>query len=168
LDWIVAHTTVPRARRAPSTVPAPPADQTASRVRYAAAAASAYAALVHNWVLPAHVAEWWGYGVAFFVMAAGQGFYSGLLLLWPRRSVFIAGIAWNAAILALYAVTRTLGVPFVGPQVGQVEAVAPPDLAAAVAEVVLVIALVQLLRTLPAGASAPQPAPPLAHEEKEE
>jgi hypothetical protein len=123
--------------------------------RYAAAAASAQAALVHNWALPPHFREWWGYGLALFLMAAAQGFYSGAVLLWPRRSVLVAGIAGNAAILVLYVVTRTLGVPLVGPHAGQVEAVAMPDLAAAIAEAALVIALVRLLRDLPAGASAP-------------
>jgi hypothetical protein len=146
----------------PTTATIQPVEDATATLRYAAVVASAYAALVHNWVLPAHFAEWWGYGLAFLVMAAAQGFYSGLLLLGPGRSVFAAGIAGNAAILALYALTRTLGVPLLGPHAGQVEAVALPDLAAAVAEVALVVALVRLLRGLPAGAPKSGPALTLA------
>jgi hypothetical protein len=156
MDRLSTHTALARARCAPPPARAARADETAARrLRYAAAAASAYAALVHNWALPAHVREWWGYGLAFFLMAAAQGFYSGAVLFWPRRSVLVAGIVGNAAILALYAVTRTLGIPLVGPQAGQVEAVAMPDLAAAIAEVALLIALVQLLTGPRAGAGAP-------------
>jgi hypothetical protein len=163
----VAHTALAQARRAP---PAARADEAATRrLRYAAAAASAYAALVHNWAQPAHFREWWGYGLAFFLMAAAQGFFSGAVLFWPRRSVFVAGIAGNAAILALYALTRTVGIPLVGPQAGQVEAVGFADLAAAIAEVALLIALVQLLRAPPARAPAPdRPRRSPTKEEREE
>ncbi|MGG7382809.1 hypothetical protein ACQ7B2_30060, partial [Escherichia coli] len=48
--------------------------------RHAAVVLSAYAALLHNWVLPEHYREWWGYGMYFFVATAGQVFFSGALL----------------------------------------------------------------------------------------
>jgi hypothetical protein len=56
----------------------------------------------------------WGYGVYFLVAGAAQAFCAGLLLLWTRRWVFVMGILGNSSILLLYAVTRTLGVPFFG------------------------------------------------------
>jgi hypothetical protein len=164
----VTHAALAQAPRAPAPASYARADGTAARrLRYAAVAASVYAALVHNWVLPAHFREWWGYGLAFFLMAAAQGCYSGALLLWPRRSVFVAGIAGNAAILALWTVTRTLGIPFIGPHAGQVEAVAMPDLAAAVAEVALVIALGRLLWELPTRGTMPRTALTLTQEKEE-
>jgi hypothetical protein len=160
----VARASLAQARRAP---PAARGDEAAARrLRCAAAAASAYAALVHNWALPVHFKEWWGYGLAFLLMAAAQGFFSGAVLFWPRRSVFVAGVAGNAAILVLYALTRTLGIPLVGPHAGQVEAVGFADLAAAIAEVALVIALVRLLRDLPARTPEPRPALTLTQEKE--
>lgn len=120
-------------------------------LRHYAAALSAYAALLHNRVLPEHFMEWWGYGAFFLVVAAVQGFYSGLLLLWPQRWVFRVGVAGNGAILALYVVTRTVGVPFFGPAAGEIETVGHFDLATAIAEVALLLLLVKLLRDFSPG-----------------
>jgi hypothetical protein len=129
----------------------------AMQLRYTAAALSAFAALAHNWALPAHAWGWWGYGLFFLVSAVAQGFYSGLLLIWPSRFVFLAGITGNAAIVALYAVSRTLGVPFFGPHAGRVEAVGVLDFATAIAEVALVFALVHLIRDRSSGTATSHP-----------
>ena len=112
--------------------------------RQVAVVLSAYASLLHNWVLPEHYQEWWGYGAFFLISAAAQAFYAGLLLLWPGGWTFRLGIVGNTAILVLYAVTRTLGVPLLGPNAGQVEPVGVPDLASAAAELGLVIVLIRL------------------------
>ena len=69
------------------------------------------------------------------------------LLRWPRRSILLLGIVGNLAIIALYVMTRTLGIPFFGPHAGEVEAVGIIDLASKVLELALVIVLVALLRT---------------------
>ena len=42
------------------------------RVLYAAAALSLLAALIHLWVTPEHLEEWWGYGAFFLVTALAQ------------------------------------------------------------------------------------------------
>jgi hypothetical protein len=110
---------------------------------------------VHNWAFPVHLWEWWGYGLFFLVSAAGQGFYSGLLLFWPGRAVFLAGVAGNSAILALYVVTRTVGIPYFGPHAGRVEAVRAPDLAVAIVELALVVVLMGLVRGRSGGTQAP-------------
>src|SRR5262249_57154001 len=67
------------------------------------------------------------------------------------------GVAGNVAILALYAVTRTLGIPFFGPDAGSIEHIGTLDLISAAAELALVVALVALLRgrTLVGQADAP-------------
>jgi hypothetical protein len=117
--------------------------------RQSAVVLSAYASLVHDWVLPQHYQEWWGYGLFFLLAAALQAFYAGLLLLWPGRWVYLVGIAANGALLSLYAVTRTLGVPLLGPHAGLVESVGVPDLASAAAEVALVCVLVRLCHAAP-------------------
>jgi len=130
----------------------------ADGLRYGAAVASAYAAFLHDVVVPEHAAEFWGYGLFFVLTTALQFFYAGALLFWPRRSVFLAGAAGNAAVLALYVVSRTVGVPLLGPHAGRPEPVGAVDLACAIVEVALVLALVRLLRDLPAEAPASRPA----------
>jgi hypothetical protein len=109
---------------------------------------SVYASLLHDWVIPEHYREWWGYGAYFLAAAAAQAFFAGLLLFWPGRRLFLAGIIGNCAILVLYAVTRTHGIPFFGPAAGRVEPVGSLDLAAAASEIGLVVVLVrQLIRS---------------------
>jgi hypothetical protein len=61
----------------------------------------------------------------------------------------IAGIVGNSAIILLYLVTRTIGIPFFGPEAGEIEEVSLLDVGATVAEAMLVVALgVLLLRQL--------------------
>jgi hypothetical protein len=115
-------------------------------LRQVAIVLSAYAAFLHDLALPAHYLAWWGYGAYFIAATAAQAFYSGALLFWPTKSVLLAGIAGNCAMLALYAVTRGIGIPFFGPEAGQVEPFGAIDLLTAAAEAALVAILVHLLR----------------------
>ena len=85
------------------------------RVLYAAAALSLLAALIHLWVTPEHFEEWWGYGAFFLVAALAQALYAPLVVVWPTRIVLLAGIAGNLAIVVLYLLTRTVGIPLFGP-----------------------------------------------------
>jgi hypothetical protein len=91
------------------------------RTLYAGAALSLLAGLIHLWVAPEHFEEWWGYGTFFLVSAAVQVLYAPLVLLWPTRMVLLLGIAGNLAIVALYLLTRTVGVPLFGPGAREVE-----------------------------------------------
>ncbi|MHB8634706.1 MAG: hypothetical protein ACYDBQ_12230 [Thermoplasmatota archaeon] len=106
------------------------------------------AAAIHAGVSQEHFAEWWGYGLFFIVASLGQGVLGLVLLAVPRRPswggpswmawtnrLYVAGIAGNVAILLLYLVTRTSGIPFLGPGAGRVEAIAPIDVLAAAIEV---------------------------------
>lgn len=108
---------------------------------YAAATLSLIAALIHIWVMPEHTAEWWGYGLFFLIVAMGQALYSIAVLCTPRPWIVLLGIAGNLAIIAFYLVTRTVGIPFFGPNAGEREAVGPLDLGSKVIELVLVIVL---------------------------
>ena len=116
------------------------------RTLYAAAALSLVAALIHLLAAPEHFEEWWGYGVFFVASAVAQGAYAAVLLCRPRSGFFLAGIAGNLAIVALWIVTRTAGIPFFGPHAWEVEGVGTLDLSATAAEVALVAALVALRR----------------------
>ncbi len=114
-------------------------------VLYPAAGLSLIAALVHLAVTPEHLSNWWGYGAFFLAAALAQGAYAAVLLRRPSRRMLLAGILGNSAIVLLYLATRTLGVPPVGPEAGEVEAVGDLDACATVSEVVLIGALAVLL-----------------------
>lgn len=112
-----------------------------------ASAFSFLAALIHLSETPHHFEDWWGYGAFFLTVAGAQGAYSAALLHRASRSLFLFGIAGNLALIFLYVITRTAGVPFFGPHAGEVEAVGAIDLACKLAEVALIIVLLTLARS---------------------
>jgi len=117
---------------------------------------------VHGLITQEHFSEWWAYGVFFLVAALCMIGY-GLALITDaidplytrrdgpslRRLTYLAGLTGTIALLALYALTRTAGIPF-GPEAGTVETVAGPDVVANLAEVLAVIGLTLLLVKTPA------------------
>ena len=112
---------------------------------YAAAGLAFAAALIHLWATPEHFEEWWGYGAFFVAAAAGQGVFGVALLRgFTRPPLLLAGIWANAAIVVLYVVTRTVGIPL-GPHDGTVEDAGLLDMVATAAEVGMIVALVALL-----------------------
>ena len=119
-------------------------------ILYAAAALSLVAALIHLWAMPEHFAEWWGYGAFFLVSAAAQAIYVPLLLRRPNRGILLLGVGGNLAIVSLYLLTRTVGIPLFGPHAGEVEGAGFMDLCATSSELGIVAALgAVLLRGLP-------------------
>ena len=112
---------------------------------YVAAALSLVAALAHLWVMPEHFKEWWGYGTFFLVAALAQALYVPLLLRRPSRTVLLLGVGGNLAIILLYVLTRTVGVPLFGPEAGEVEEVRFVDVCATTSEVGIAVALGALL-----------------------
>lgn len=111
---------------------------------------SLLAALIHLWVMQEHLEEWWGYGTFFLDAAIAQGPYSAAVLRWPHRSLLLLlGIGGNLLIVALYLVTRTVGVPIFGPDAGEVEEVGVTDLSVTMSELAIVLTLgAVLLRDL--------------------
>lgn len=98
-------------------------------------------AALHGGVTGAHFTEWFGYGLFFLVATAAQFVWGGFLLLrffetraaqsdpFPRVGnstlevpYYWAGVIGNLLIASLYGVTRTVGVPWFGPEAGEVEA----------------------------------------------
>jgi hypothetical protein len=119
-------------------------------ILYAAAALSLVAALIHLWVMPEHFREWWGYGAFFLASAVAQVLYAPLLLRWPSRTILLLGVGGNLAIVSLYLLTRTVGIPLFGPHAGEVEGAGFMDLCATTSELGIVAALgAVLLRGLP-------------------
>jgi hypothetical protein len=124
-----------------------------------AAAAMLGSGAVHGLLVREHLREWWGYGVFFIVASTAQVVFA--LALWTeavnphdtgpgwrtaRRWMYGLGIAGNLALIVLYVVTRTTGIPWFGPGAGEVEAVSWVDVVAKALEAVAVVLLVILLR----------------------
>lgn len=115
--------------------------------QYAAAGFSAVAGIIHVIVTPAHFEEWIGYGIFFLIAAAFQLLLAFVLVVaYPvRRGVLWAGILGNLAIIAMWVVTRTMGVPL-GPMAGEIEGIGGLDLASKIAEVAAIVCLAQVMR----------------------
>ena len=75
-------------------------------ILYVTAALSLFAGLIHLWVMPEHLEEWWGYGTFFLVAAMAQGLYGLALLRWSWQPLLLLGIGGNLAVIVLYDITR--------------------------------------------------------------
>jgi hypothetical protein len=107
-------------------------------------ALSLWAGLVHGWVAPDHFVAAALYGWFFVAVAVAQVGYGLLLLRWRHPAVLVAGVAGNVAVLGVYLLTRTRGIPL-GPHAGKVEVAGVLDWSAAVAEVAVVLWLCSAL-----------------------
>jgi hypothetical protein len=114
------------------------------------------AGLMHGLNVSEHLAEWWGYGFFFLFAAAAQFLYGLVLIVQPwnydqtggrreggryARIFYRAGIAGNAFLIVLYLVTRTVGIPWLGPAAGQTEPFTPLGLLTKCLEAALVASL---------------------------
>ncbi|HSJ53953.1 MAG TPA: hypothetical protein VLC52_09420 [Anaerolineae bacterium] len=114
--------------------------------RWRAVALSLGAGLVHILVSPIYFAQWIGYGAFFVTVAALQAIGAMALVAGPpHRFFYWAGVVGNGAVVLMWAITRTVGIPFVGPAAGEVQPVGVPDLLATVIELALIAHLVVLL-----------------------
>ncbi len=112
-----------------------------------AALLSVAAAVIHVWVMPEHFEEWWGYGMFFLVAALTQALYAIVLLRTPTPTLLRVGIIGNVAIVALWVVTRTIGIPIFGPHAGEIEAIGAIDVASKLVEVLLIVVLGVMLQS---------------------
>lgn len=117
--------------------------------------------MLHGLNVSEHLAEWWGYGL-FFLFAAAAQFVFGLVLMvrpWDydptggrrdgsryARPVHLAGAWANGFLVVLYLVTRTVGIPFFGPEAGQAEPFSAIGLVTKAVEAALVFILVRSSR----------------------
>lgn len=129
------------------------------RALLAVAAAAAGAGVVHLLVAPAHFHEDPLYGAFFLLTAATQLTYAALVMCRPQRLPVVPGVLGNAALLVLWGLSRTVGLP-VGVDSGRPEAVGAVDLLAVGLELVVVTVGVLALRahrTTAGAAPVPQP-----------
>ena len=118
-------------------------------VRWPAAVVGAAAlSLVAGWIHLAYVAshwrDWWAYGAFFLVSGAFQALFVPAILRWPRPTTALVGIAGNLAIVGMYVMSRTAGIPM-GPHTGVVEQAGPVDLACTAGEIVLMAVLLGMV-----------------------
>jgi hypothetical protein len=111
-----------------------------------AAALSLAAAGIHFAVIQEHLDVDVGEGVFFFGIGVFQLIWAQAYLLRDDRRIAVAGAAVNAAVVVLWAVSRTVGLPF-GPTPGVPESIGLVDLLATAFEIGLVGLL--LPRVLP-------------------
>lgn len=109
-----------------------------------AAGASALAGVLHYAAVPGHRAEWWAAAVFFTALAAFEIIWAAQVWCDDRRPVLWLGVLVNAGVVALWATSRTSGLPF-GPDAGVPEAIGALDVACVAAEVVTLAALVRAL-----------------------
>ena len=102
------------------------------------------AAWVHLAYAAPHLRQWWAYGAFFVVTGAAQALFALLIVRRRQAWVLAAGVAGNAAIIAMYVVSRTYGPPL-GPHARVPEVAGPVDLATTAAEVCLVGVLLTMM-----------------------
>ena len=87
---------------------------------------SAGAAAIHFAVIAQHWDEWWLTGAFFLALGLFQLIWALLVLARPSATLYLAGAVVNAAVIAIWVVSRTTGVP-IGPEAGEPEAIGFPD-----------------------------------------
>src|SRR6516164_924732 len=103
----------------------------------ALASLSAAAAGIHFAVVFEHFKDYLLYGVFFLVLAWAQLIWPAVLLWRPSRLWLWLGMTGNAAVLAVYIASRTVGLPF-GPDLHHPEPVGALDVMSCVLEFALI------------------------------
>jgi hypothetical protein len=136
---------VSTAAAAPEGTPARAVVPPRPRAAEAGAVLCLVAGGIHLAVFPDHASEWWAYGAFFAGCAVWQTVFG--LLVWSGRRpqwLLLVGLASLLAVLVLYVLSRTNGVPL-GPHAGRPEPAGALDLICAGSELGAMVALVQLL-----------------------
>ena len=116
----------------------------ARRVVIAAlAVCSLAAAAIHFAVFQEHFEEYWLYGVFFATVAWCQAIWAAWVVYRPSPRLLLAGNVGNALIIAVWIVSRTVGIG-IGPQVGP-EAISAADTLCALLELAVVAGAAALL-----------------------
>ncbi|MEY2516113.1 MAG: hypothetical protein QOJ89_3471 [bacterium] len=132
----------PSPRDAPATQRGP---VIADAVRIVAGLSIA-AGLIHAVAMVDHFGHWWAYGAFFMVLTYGQVLWGVALLRGHAGDrALIAGALANAAIIAVWVLSRTVGIA-VGPDAGSPEPLGTMDIATALVELGLIAYAVAIVR----------------------
>ncbi|OLE37010.1 MAG: hypothetical protein AUG48_05710 [Actinobacteria bacterium 13_1_20CM_3_68_9] len=100
------------------------------------AALSIVAGAIHAVVAPSHFRGAWTYGTFFGALAVFQLAWGVWIYARPSPLGFRIGAAVSLAVIGVWIVSRTTGMPF-GPEPWQAESIGAPDLAATAGEVLI-------------------------------
>ena len=114
-------------------------------IRWWAACASLGAGLIHLAVVSEHVSEWWLYGVFFIVLGVVQMAWAVQAMAGGPLPVPRLFAAMNAAVIGLWLLTRTTGLP-VGPTPWEAEAVGTADLLCSALEAAAAVLVMVMVR----------------------
>lgn len=101
--------------------------------------------VIHLAVLPAHVTEWPLAGVFFALLSAAALVAATLVLIRPNRLLLLGTAALSAGPIAVWLMSRTLGMPF-GPDAGVPEPVGLADSSACLLELATLTVSIMLVR----------------------
>jgi hypothetical protein len=110
----------------------------------ALALASAASGAIHASVSADHFQEAFIYGAFFLAASTLQAGWAVLIIYRPTRTLLVVAAATNAAIMILWTVTRTVGLP-IGPQAWRPEPIGALDATSTLLEFAIVIGAVTLL-----------------------
>ena len=110
----------------------------------ALAVASIAAAGIHFAVMGEHFDEYFLFGLFFSVVAWLQALWALAVVVAPTRQLLIGGWVGNAVVVAVWVVSRTVGLPL-GPEAGTAETAAFLDVLSTVLEVAIVAGIAALL-----------------------
>lgn len=130
-----------------ATMPASTQEHATDLLVLVAAACSVGAAGIHFAVIPEHLAEYRPFGLFFVAIAVVQALWAILVVRYPLRPLLLVGAATNLATLALWAFTRTKGLP-IGPEPWTPEKFGLLDGITAVFEIGLVTSIALALRSV--------------------
>ena len=108
---------------------------------------------IHASVSGDHFREAFIFGAFFLVASAAQVAWGVLFLYRQNTTALVGGAAGNAAIIALWTVTRTVGLP-IGPEPWHAEPIGRLDVASTLCELALVLGAGFLLARLRTGLAA--------------
>ena len=103
-----------------------------------AAVLSAAAGAVHLGYAPHHLSEDWAHGWFFVIVGAAQIAFAVVVVARPRPWVWRSALVLNALIVATWAVSRTVGLPF-GPEALRTEDPSAPDIVCSLLEAGIVV-----------------------------
>ena len=107
-------------------------------MRVTLAVASIGAAVIHFVVTPDHFEEFALFGVFFLLLGVFQVLWGGSVALVPNRIVLLTGVLASAAVIGVWVVSRTAGLPL-GPDPGTPEAFGVLDTLSSALEAVIVV-----------------------------
>jgi len=122
-------------------------------LRWLVAVCLAGAAVLHFAYAPSYFDQYWAYGTFFVGVAWLEAAAALLLVLRPSRAVVGASLVISTGVLAVWVVSRTVGVG-VGPAATVQQPVGYPDLLATILEAVVIVGSLALLASAPALAHA--------------